>query len=128
MIKTIRLEHLEIKRLLNDLRRFIDSNFDYNKFTETFKEFVRFWNVHEKKEEALFSKFENTEFVRRMNFEHKAIKGYRKVIAMALETHYEPYIKVTLEIDGKMMINRLNEHILREEEFLSKLENRLIKH
>src|SRR3989344_6847360 len=126
MITIIKKEHEEIKRLLIELKSFIDGNFNFQEFTQVFKEFIRFWSNHEKKEEEFFSKIGNFDLASKMNFEHKANRGYKKVISMALETHYEPYIKVTLDIDGKMMINRLTEHMRKEEELLNKLEHKMI--
>ncbi|PIN89688.1 hypothetical protein COU57_05600 [Candidatus Pacearchaeota archaeon CG10_big_fil_rev_8_21_14_0_10_32_14] len=126
MIFSIKKEHETIKEYLDRLRYFIDEKFDFQEFSKTFKEFVNFWNAHEQKEERFFMTLDNLEFITKMNFEHKAIKGYKKIISMALETHYEPYIKVTLEIDGKMMINRIQDHIRKEEELLSKLKNNLM--
>jgi len=119
-LQKIQQEHNKIIDYLDKIQQFIEGTFEYNEFYNLYKEFLTFLNNHEKNESQFFPMFEEYSKFKEIHIDHKAIKGYNKVIALALETHYEPYIKVTLEIDGKMLIRRLREHIKKEEEFLKK--------
>jgi len=82
------------------------------------------WNSHEQKEEKLFAVLAKQNVhvpVERMVFEHRQLRGHKKVIEEAIKAASESEVKVSLETDGRMMIGKLRKHIKDENEVIYKI-------
>jgi hypothetical protein len=124
-------EHLEIKGILLQIESFMDDGkIDYSLLIERLYRLNELWDAHEIREEKFFGeiKKEVGEFPAETMFleDHKQLRGHWKVVQAFLKTGDEDKIKVALDTDGRMLIDKLRSHIKAEDEFFDSLTNRLM--
>jgi hypothetical protein len=123
-LNTLKKEHEKIAKEIGKFEEMIDGRFMYTKLFNTFVNLQELWNDHEIKEARIFSNVYtiNIPLPEKMPFEHKILKGHKKVISDAIVSGNENEIKVALDTDGRMLIDKLKEHIQEEERLLNKLQ------
>lgn len=119
-------EHFEIKGILLEIESFMDNEkIDYFLLIESFYRLNKIWNKHEEREELFFAeiKKEIGEFPAEIMFleDHRQLKGHWKIVRDFLKTADENKIKVVLDTDGRMLINKLREHMRAEDNFFDDL-------
>ena len=129
-LSNLRKEHIKIGIEIDELEAIISSDeINYPNLIHVFKNLVPVWNSHEDKEEKLFSKLQKSypeldfSIVDRMLFDHKELKGHRKVVSDAISSGSEFEIKVALDTDGRMMIDKIRRHIKDENELFDIIQN-----
>jgi hypothetical protein len=124
-INSIKKEHELIERELVELETIMDEeNINFPNLVHIFAKLHSLWDSHEKKEEDLFNKFkaDGIDFpVDEILFAHKELRGHKKVIENAINSGSEFEMQVSLDTDGKIIINKLREHIKKEEIYLDKV-------
>mgnify|MGYP001583585885 CR=1 FL=1 len=117
-------EHRQIERELDELEHAMNEDEDLNisHISHIFNQLHNLWNSHEEKEEEFFKQLSdngaNLPFSRFL-FEHQELKGHKKVVHDAINSGSHLKIKVALDTDGRMLINKLRRHIEDEEELIS---------
>jgi hypothetical protein len=122
-IDIIQKEHEEIERELLELESISeDEQINYPDLIHTFKKLHDIWNEHEEKEEKIFPFFRKKEHliipVKEMLFEHKALNSHRQALIDAISSGSEWELKKTLDFHGKVIIEKLREHIKKEDDIL----------
>lgn len=112
--------------LLDSLEEFTleKENFNLEKLSRILKNIDTLWNTHEKEEEEFFKginkwgvKFSNEKMLIE---DHKQLRGHWKVIQDSLKNEDKQNIFITLDTDGKMLIEKFRDHINQEEKALEK--------
>ena len=115
-------EHEQIKRELIELETIADSDIiNYPNLIHVVKKLCTIWNEHEEKEERLFPILEKERIkipVEKMLCEHKELRKHKEEIQKAINSGSEIQMKNTLEISGKIIINKLKKHIDDEDSIL----------
>ena len=121
----IKKEHEAIERELVELETIMEEeNINFPNLIHVFNKLHSIWDSHEEREEKLFNTFrtERLDFpVDEMLFAHRELKGHRTVIANSINSGSEFNIKTALGTNGRMMINKLREHIKKEEDYFGKI-------
>lgn len=120
-------EHREMVSLFDELERFANKG-DFSELKHAFKSLKQLgdlWNKHEKREEELFDlsrqmgkPFPNEAMLVQ---EHKEFRGHWKVLNDAMNSEDPEQFCISLDTDGRMLIEKFRKHIKREEEFFDKL-------
>jgi len=122
-LDTIQQEHEDIERELIELESIAESDeINYPDLIHTFKKLHDIWNKHEEKEEKIFHFLKKKEHlivpVKEMLFEHRALKSHKQALLDAINSGSEWELKKTLDFHGKIVIEKLREHINKEDEVL----------
>lgn len=122
IIDKIKQEH---KMILDDLDLLlsIPSRVNINVLEATVSklaEIYDFWNEHEKKEENFFKRLGPNFPIKKMDIDHKEIRGHFKVLLLSLETKNPDEVRIAIETDGKMFADKLKRHMSEEEVLLDK--------
>jgi len=118
-------EHNEINIELSELDTIIEEEeVNYSNLVHIFNKLEKLWNIHEEKEDEFFHKLKekgvNLE-INKLLFQHEELRGFRKVIRNAIKSGSEFEIKVAMDTDLKMLINKLRKHMKDEEEIFKKI-------
>ena len=124
-IEKIKKEHEQIEREIVELETIMeDDQINYPNLIHVFRKLHNFWNSHESREEVFFEDIfeKNSKFpVDKIAFEHKELNGYARAIHDAIKSGDEAEIKVSLDTDGKMLLDKLKKHMEFEEILFDKL-------
>ncbi|MFA5992751.1 MAG: hemerythrin domain-containing protein [Candidatus Pacearchaeota archaeon] len=129
-LTNLRKEHVKIGVEIDELEAVMSSDeINYPNLIHVFKNLVPIWNSHEDKEEKLFSRLQKEypaldfSVVDRMLFDHKELKGHRKVVSDAISSGSEFEIKIALDTDGRMMLDKIRRHIKDENELFDNIQH-----
>lgn len=116
-IKDLKKDHILINRHIKDIERLRKNNkINLNNLKTKFRDLCYLWNTHEEKEETLSNiKNKKTLELEKFPLEHRELKGHKKVIDNALKSRDQIKIKVALDTDGRMFIDKLKDHMGKEE-------------
>jgi hypothetical protein len=118
----IKKEHEIIERELIELETVMeDEEFNYTNMQHVFRKLNSIWNSHEEREEMFLKNLlsENTSFpIEKRKIEHRELRGHCKVINDAINSGDVGEMEVSLETDGKMMIDKFRKHMVDEEDLL----------
>lgn len=125
-LESIKKEHEQIEVELKELEAVIeDDELNYSNLIHQLKKINSLWNSHESKEEKFINmhkdKYPELTFDK-LILEHKEISGHNKVISNAINSGSEFEIKVSLDTDGKILMNKLRNHIKDEEKLFEKIQ------
>jgi hypothetical protein len=124
----LRKEHEKIDNFLSEIDSFLDrERIDPPVVANVLHDFGNIWNSHELREERIFA--ETTK--REGNFpeetmlieQHKELRGHWQVLQEAISSEDENKIKIALDTDGRMLIDKFRKHIQFEEEYFDSLKN-----
>lgn len=122
-VKVIKRDHEKIIRSLSEIEEVLNKiNININNFSHKFNNFNILWDSHEKREEKWFKRFKGDKFgvfAERFVFEHRELKGHNKVIKDAIKSGDELKVRIALDTDGRILINKLRTHIGRENELFN---------
>lgn len=123
-------EHLEIKGILLEIESFMDNKeIDYSLLVRRFYKLNEIWDAHEVREENFFAEIKEKigEFPAETMFleEHRQLKGHWKVVQDFLKTSDDNKIRVALDTDGRMLIDKLREHMNAEDNFFDTLKPKI---
>lgn len=122
-------EHEQINQELIELEVIMNSEeINYSNLIHVFKKLHDFWNFHEDREELFFTNIKKKGA--KINFEktlieHRELKGHWTVIRNAINSGDENEVKISLDTDGKMLIDKLRRHMNEEEELVK---NHIFRH
>jgi len=113
--RAIEQELLEIEEIANN------GEINYPNFIHTFKKLREVWDKHELKEEKIFPILKKEKIimpVKTMLLEHGELKKHKEAVTQAISSGSEPVLKQALLTHGKIIIQKLREHINKEDEVL----------
>lgn len=124
--KGLREDHEKILDSLNEIYTLIDNkeNMDIEDFSHQFNRLHDLIDSHEKREEKLFKRFKRNDLnilLERFVFEHRELRGHKKVINDAIKSNDKFKVAVALETDGFLLIDKLKRHISMENEMFDRL-------
>lgn len=124
-IYKIKKEHEEIEIELAELETIMDAEeLNFANLTHSFNKLRNLWNNHETKEDSFFEKIKEKgiEFpVEKLMLDHKELRGHKKVISEAIKQGDENKIFVSLDTDGRMLINKMREHMQKENQLFDSI-------
>ncbi len=124
-IETLEQEHEQIERELLELEEIFESEeVNYGNLVHVFKKLHGLWNEHEEKEEKFFSILEKDQIkvhVKKMLFEHKVLRLYKEAMLKAINSGSELEMKKALNENAVVIIKKLREHIIDENESLCRI-------
>jgi hypothetical protein len=132
MIKHISLikgEHKDLNVILDGVENIINSEND-ELLMNIEKQLIKFkelWDRHELYEEQFFDTLADigrhnpTDAEEGFVIEHKQLRGHWKVIFDAIHSYDLADLRVSLDTDGRMLIDKLRNHMAAEEKFFDKL-------
>ncbi len=124
-VNEIKKDHEEIRGHLDQLEEIMEvDEIHYPNLIHVFKNLSSKWDSHEAKEENFFKKMKTNKDdfpFEKMLFQHKDLRGHKKVIEDAINSGDELEMKISLETDGQMLISKLRNHLDKEEWHLDKL-------
>ena len=116
--KDVKKDHKVIKKYLSRIIKTAKKNkIDITSVKQDFKDLCFLWNTHEDKEDTFIPKNieKNSQKIEKMPLDHKELQGHDKVIRQALKSRDINKIKVALDTDGKMLFDKMINHIKYEE-------------
>jgi hypothetical protein len=129
IFETLKKEHQKIERELIEIETVVDGEtINYPNLFHVFKKFNNLWNNHEKKEEKLFSILSQMQInseIERLLFDHREIRGHKKVIADSIKSGDETEIKASLDTDAQMLIEKIKKHFEIEAPLFSDIPNKM---
>jgi hemerythrin-like domain-containing protein len=121
-IEILKEEHRDIERELIELETIAEADeINYPNLVHVSKKLCQIWDLHEEKEEIFFPALEEKKIVipvTKMLCEHKNLREHKEAIQNAIKTASEIEMKHALENHGKIIIEKLREHIDDEDEVL----------
>ena len=122
-IKKIKEEHVIIKRFLREIESSIRNKINRESLLNLLRKFESFWSQHEEKEERFFNTISTLEsdfpYHKTIITNHKNLRGHWKVLINYLKNKPDLELQIALETDGKMFLNKFQEHVAYEEKYLS---------
>jgi HD superfamily phosphohydrolase len=128
VLEIIKKEHELLGKILNDIESFLDKeNIDVSVVAGLLHDFGKMWNSHELREERIFAEKtkkdgsfpEETMLIE----QHRELRGHWLVLQNALGSDDKEKIRVALDTDGRMLIDKFRNHISFEEEFFDSYKN-----
>lgn len=114
IFEELKKEHEKIERELLEIETMIEEEeINYPNLVHVLKNFNDLWANHEHKEERLFEVLRNLGIdseIDKLLFDHREIKGHKKVIADSIKSGNEMEIKASLDTDARMMIDKIKKH------------------
>jgi hypothetical protein len=129
-IKIIKKEHEQIKSILYQMEQLINEDvIDVNAFSNLLTEFEELWNAHELREENLFIASKETGGVfpeeTALIEQHREFRGHWKVLTDAAASRNADEIRIAIDTDGKMLIDKFIKHIGIEEDYFDVIAEKL---
>lgn len=118
------IEHDHLRSILKKLEDFTleKENIDLEKLSRTLKNLDILWNTHEKEEEEFFKRLSSYKdkfsSEKMLIEEHKELKGHWKVLQISLKKEDKKEIFITLDTDGRMLIQKFKDHMAKEENII----------
>lgn len=121
-IEILKQEHEEIERELIELETVINSEeVNYPNLVHIFKNLISIWDRHELKEELFFPVLEKQGVripIENMKFDHKALRLHKEALKTAINSGKDSEIHKALEINAKIILEKLRQHIQFEDDVL----------
>ena len=121
-ISELRKEHVAIERELFELDSIMeDEMINYPNLLHTFRKLCELWDPHENEEEKIFLVMERENIkmpVYTMTCDHKDIRNHVLGIKNAINSGKESKIRDSFVIDLKVIVDKIREHMLLEDEIL----------
>jgi len=122
IVFSLKKEHKEMYKKLDMLERSINKKIDYLRLSKLFRDFQNLWNTHEEAEEFVFHVFvKDKRAIEKMSFDHKSLRGHRKVLNDFIASGNEHKIRVALDTDGRMLIDKLKRHMKEEDKIFERI-------
>ena len=121
IIEVLKKEHEEIENRLKEFENLFRQKLNYEQLLEVYNKLVKIWYYHEKKEDEIFKSKIKKEERENLKLEHKSIKGHSEIIKKALDTEDRHHIKVVIDTDGRLLVNRLRNHMNKENKIYNSL-------
>lgn len=128
-ISLIKKEHDELRSILTQIEKIIGSENEEEtmKVAHLLTAFKDLWDKHEIREEDFFDELadlgkhnpENAD--ERFVSEHRQLRGHWKILFDAVNSYDPAELKVSLDTDGRMLIEKFRNHMASEEIFFDKL-------
>ncbi len=122
-IKVIKEEHVVIKNFLKEIESSIKDKINRQTLLALLRKFESFWSQHEEKEENFFKTISTLDndfpYHKTIITDHKNLRGHWKVIIGYIKNKSDLELQTALETDGKMFLDKFQEHIAYEEKFLT---------
>jgi hypothetical protein len=118
-INELKIEHNRIEEYLDHLEKIMeDSNINYSDLIDTLAGLRDLWDRHEKKEEEMFDILKNEgnslSFSTMLIEKHKELREHWRDIEKALVSGDEYQLMIVLDTDGRVLIDKLRNHIIEE--------------
>jgi hypothetical protein len=129
--KTLEVELKELEALIGPEVDDVEGEEDekevnYPNLIHTIKRVVDFWNSHEDKEERFLKeigdKYPELKFDTIL-FQHKELSGHKKIIMNAINAGNDFEIKVALDTDGRIIMDKIRRHMKEEDELFDKMQS-----
>lgn len=121
-LEKLQSEHEEIEQELKELETIMEEEvINYSNLLHTFKKLHKIWNSHESKEEKVFAIMRKEKIimpVKTMLMEHVALKPHKLAVENAIKAGSEQELHNAMNLHGKVIIQKLREHINSEDEVL----------
>ncbi|MFH1307629.1 MAG: hemerythrin domain-containing protein [archaeon] len=121
-IESLMQEHESIERELVELETIMQSRIlNYPNLIHVFKKLRNIWDHHEEKEEKVFPQLRKQRLlvsIEKMIFAHQSLRPHKDAITHAINAGNDFEIRRTLNVNGKVIIEKLREHIKNEEDEL----------
>ena len=122
-IKKIKEEHVIIKRFLKEIESSITNKINRESLLNLLRKFESFWSQHEEKEERFFNTISNLEndflYHKTIITDHKNLRGHWKILINYIKNKPDLDLQIALETDGKMFLDKFQEHLAHEGKYLS---------
>ncbi|MBI2632032.1 hypothetical protein HYW75_03445 [Candidatus Pacearchaeota archaeon] len=117
-ISDIKKEHAKIELLLKNIEQHMENNIPIPYLIFCLTKLNSIWNEHERKEEDIFNP--NSDFpVEKMIIEqHRQLRGHWRIISGSISEGDVNKILVSLNTDGRMLIDKFRKHMNLEENYL----------
>lgn len=117
-ISDIKKEHAKIEHILKNIELHLDNNNPIPNLISDLTRLNSIWNEHERIEEEIFNP--NSDFpVEKMIIEqHRQLRGHWRIIAGSISEGDINKILVSLDTDGRMLIDKFRKHMNLEENYL----------
>ncbi len=131
-VEVIEKEHGVIRRRLDDIEKAFSES-DRENILMLLLDFESYWNSHEEKEEKFLDWFEENSgeefpFGKTLVNEHRRLRGHWKVLKDFLLNKRGPQLAAALNTDGKMVLDKIREHIRKEDAFFARTKlNQIIR-
>ncbi|MBU0761027.1 MAG: hemerythrin domain-containing protein [Nanoarchaeota archaeon] len=121
-IETLKGEHEAIRGIFDKVEGCLSvDELDVGNLANLLHDFGKIWDAHELMEENLFhlSQEKGPPFPEETMFleQHKELRGHWKVLQDAVGSSDDARIKVAIETDGKMLMEKLKSHMGSEDDF-----------
>jgi DUF438 domain-containing protein len=117
----IKKEHVILKKKIKLLRKNFNNYQNRKNLSDLLNDFEAFWSQHEEKEERFFNWFLDHggefPFHKTMIREHEQLKGHWKVLMDFLKNKEDQKLKIALETDGNMILDKFIKHIQKEDNY-----------
>lgn len=128
-ISIIKEEHEGLNRILTEVDQIINSDNEQMFMTagKKLKGFKKAWDKHEIMEEKFFDtlteigKYTPEKAEESFVSEHKELRGHWKILSDAVNTDDPEEVRVALDTDGRMLIEKFRKHMAAEEKFFNTL-------
>lgn len=116
-------EHAKLRSGLLEIESFIQKKeIDAEALEKKLNQLCNFWNEHEKREEEYFQLLstKNKPFPTTPSLmeQHRELRGHWTVLRKAVSSKKADKIRVALDTDGRMLVQKLREHMDLEDSFL----------
>jgi len=122
-IKQIIKEHDKMRFILSEIELYITAE-KVDLVIPLIKKLGKFWDEHEIMEEKLIKSLARKQKLKvsgkMLLDQHKQIRGHWKLINGSIKSKDKQLLLITLDTDGKMLIQKFRSHFLKEEEFFNK--------
>lgn len=126
LINEIKKEHVRIRRILAKMLNVVDAKeLKISDLKKCCHELNVLWDSHEAKEDHIFNHMiKDSQFPGEKGIleQHRQLRGHWKVLKDALETGQNLKIKVAIDTDGRMLVDKFMKHMDGEERYFDKFE------
>lgn len=110
-LRSLQKEHEKIEWELQELETILcDKEFNSSNFLHVFKKVCDLWDSHETREKKFFESLNKSSLnipVQTLHFNNPELRGHKKVLQEAIKSGSEFELKVSLDTDGRMLIEKL---------------------
>ncbi|HLD98431.1 MAG TPA: hypothetical protein VI815_03830 [Candidatus Nanoarchaeia archaeon] len=123
-LNKLKKEHGEIEHELQELEVILeDREFNHSNFLHVFKKVCDLWDSHETKEKYFFENLNSEKMgisVKTLHFNNPELRGHKKVLQEAIKSGSEFELKVALDTDGRMLIDKLRRDMKNDDDLYDK--------
>ena len=132
ILPELKKEHAKMRKIFRQINRMLSDGTANMFIVNKFSRLGNLWNKHEQKEEKFFenlgvSKKNEQPFYKMYIDEHRELKGHWLVLEECLNSGDELKMRIAIETDGMMLIDKLKKHMDEEDKFFEKVEKKYAK-